>query len=832
MKLQRYKPRHKKQNTFVMRISLMASVFAKQLKVQFKKSAVQAATFLMILSMATVAAGEYGAPFAKAVRDREASRLGLEDRVIETTLVGGSDEQNITLSGYMPENSSAEVIDVTEAYQNGIKDASVLAAFDISIKDQGDKYQPNELFPITVEINDLGIKKTKTTQLWHFKDDGTREVIKDFSLKNGKLSFSARGFSVYSIVDISAQPHPPSTFVSDLSEVIPAPGEDPQGFYLSYMDTSGIHHRFTSEVHTSQRVLYERPDPKYSTSYDEAKWYFEQVGDTYRIYTIKSGTPNYITIDGTNGTNGTTGYLKLTSNPSDPKIALFEITEADSTKHTFAFKTTYDSNNYWLQHSKGGGGIRYWNDIESNNSQNWNIYIAYSLELPDDELGLDGNTYGIMSYPGGTSGFGLNSDPASVDMPSLTVRKDSGIDTLYVDEEDEMSMWTFHNVSGHDYKLSTEVGGVTKWLKLGSSSLSVVNSESEASVISVNADTKNRLQFSSGGKSIKFDNNVFTVADTSGSDTAQWLYLVNLSSLTNDDYVTYYADKVSVSEVPDGSSVIVYTRVWNDYKKQYDFYAIDHDGTLYPCYERGDSIMWLGGQINTLAWDFTEYHNDDGTPNNYYELFNDYSNKYIAPLIEDNQVLSDNKIGISLTGRRNGEYYSDIVAWDDIYYAYSGLQADVNDRKVISGPKAEADTFYFATIPQPATGLTEVETVDHERYGVIMKMVDFPDQSKGTDPDLKDKYQDYFLQATTFVANRPTTGILSNYLGDDGYPTVANTESEKYGTSLSVLYNDGYPEYTKSYDPKNVPVNHIFLESTFNATGYFEFDNCQNFATL
>jgi hypothetical protein len=303
----------------------------------------------MILSMATVAAGEYGAPFAKAVRDREASRLGLEDRVIETTPVGGSDEQNITLSGYMPENSSAEVIDVTEAYQNGIKDASVLAAFDISIKDHGSKYQPNELFPITVEINDLGIKKTKTTQLWHFKDDGTREVIKDFSLKNGKLSFSAKGFSVYSIVEIAAQTQPQNEYVTDLSEVIPAPGEDTPGFYLSYKDGNGTHQRFTSVLKTDTQALYENP----ASSYSPALWYFEKVGDYYKIYTLKNGVPNYLTFAGVSSSNSKIGFIGLTTDTTDASIILFDITVANATNHTFKFKIS--NRDFWMQHSGSGG---------------------------------------------------------------------------------------------------------------------------------------------------------------------------------------------------------------------------------------------------------------------------------------------------------------------------------------------------------------------------------------------------------------------------------------------------------------------------------------------
>ena len=112
-------------------------------------------------------------------------------------------------------------------------------------------------------------------------------------------------------------------------------------------------------------------------------------------------------------------------------------------------------------------------------------------------------------------------------------------------------------------------------------------------------------------------------------------------------------------------------------RKVYDFYAVDYDGSLHPCYERGDSIMWIGNRINTLIWNFKEYKERDGSPNYYYELYNPYSRKYIAPKLSNGQTISDTKIGINLPGRRDEEYHTDIVAWDDSYYSYAGLKAHI-----------------------------------------------------------------------------------------------------------------------------------------------------------
>ncbi len=115
--------------------------------------------------------------------------------------------------------------------------------------------------------------------------------------------------------------------------------------------------------------------------------------------------------------------------------------------------------------------------------------------------------------------------------------------------------------------------------------------------------------------------------------------MAELTDLTQEDFVTYQAHKVSVSDtqqLTDGACVVIYTRIWNDSQKKYDYYAIDHDGTLHYVYDEDDFIFWLGSSINTLAWDFTEYYYEGtNTPNYYYELQNVYSGKYIAPQIHN-----------------------------------------------------------------------------------------------------------------------------------------------------------------------------------------------------
>ena len=85
--------------------------------------------------------------------------------------------------------------------------------------------------------------------------------------------------------------------------------------------------------------------------------------------------------------------------------------------------------------------------------------------------------------------------------------------------------------------------------------------------------------------------------------------------------------------------------------------------------------MWLGDASESLEWEFTEYLDPvTKQPNYYYELYNPYSEKYLAPQLTGHQVLSENPIGINLPGRRDGSFYSNAIAWDNTRYAYIGLR--------------------------------------------------------------------------------------------------------------------------------------------------------------
>lgn len=186
------------------------------------------------------------------------------------------------------------------------------------------------------------------------------------------------------------------------------------------------------------------------------------------------------------------------------------------------------------------------------------------------------------------------------------------------------------------------------------------------------------------------------------------------------------------------------------------------------------------------------------------------------------QILSDNTIGINLNGRKNGEYYTPILAWDDTNYAYVGLKADLSTGKIVSCSREEADDFYFAIVQDiPADDvLHTVPTVDHTDYGITVKLVDFGGKqgkyngsaSETTEVQQNVMGNSYWSNATDGFA---TPDLVTTDLKDNGYPDATITNK-----SLSELFGDA------------VPVNNLFISSTYHSSGYFEYDSTQNFAHL
>ena len=744
----------------------------------------------------------------------------------------GSEGENaaaILLDGMMPKNASAEASDVTTEYaavtfaetaetdsriffetadvdasafaettaaEGSEEEKTTLAAYDITILENGAEYQPDEAHPVSVTILNPAITDNERIELWHIRDDGSKEQIEDFERADGQIRFEAVAFSVYAIVEGPEPVEAPDAKTAKTLDELAG-----NGFYLSISKSGKGTCYFKNTLNTKNCIARTGDGDQASA----AIWYLEPAGqeNQYYLYTLVGNRPVYMKA------NGTTN-MELTQDKGTVfEVSLFK----EGVEGVFYFNVPGTTNG--LNFSGSGDGFKCYN-IKNDDCK---VVLTYPVSLGKDPYGMDGKTYGLMNYSGGTTGNALIAQTGSTGrlkalmLPARTNPLDRE-DYLYVAKNSDISLWTFHAEEEGGYTLSAQASSGTVYLKASEQGLFLAQAE-DATVFELIPGTGSnagKIRLAANGRAVNFTGstgNGFNTDKDAVNNWKLWLNLVDLSDLSEEDFVIYTANKVSVSDetVTNGSRIIIYTRAWNETEKKYEFYAIDHNGELVPCYESGDTVQWVGTRVNTMLWNLTEYYYEGtNTPNNYYDLKNPYSGKYLAPQIRDGQILSASPLGINLNGRRYQDYYSTILAWDDPYYAYAGLK--VSEGRIVSCPMAQAEDFYFAVMQDPQTydPLTQVATVDHTQYGITMKLVNFE----------SDKLQNQVLGNSDGGAVTWTVpNLLSTRLSDDGYPVATLT-----GTSLSTLYAGGQE------------VNHLFIGSTYSGSGYYEFDSTQNFASL
>ena len=676
--------------------------------------------------------------------------------------------------------------------------------FDIKIVKDNEIIQPKEgsVVGVSIELNDAAGENLSVV---HF---GEEPEVLDSTTEENSVVFETTGFSVYAIVDAPEPAKVEIQTVMGTDELV----DNNEPFYLSY---NGLKNYTTNELNSNYAFI----ETNNSENADE--WYFEPGENSFYIYTMKDGIKQYM--------YNQSGNLVSLSNTD--KTA-FEISQAQAAEGKFYLKIK--GQDKWLQHSGSGSGMRFWTD--KNNTTNSQITISYadSYEVKDDPYKLNGKTYGIAFHNDTATAAAMMADTVTVGSTNelsavdMLMRPDvldnEGI--LLVAEGSDIQDWTFESIGEDYYHLKTTVNGATKYLTVNGKNITLSDTPDPVySVIKAVPGTganSGKWHFTVNGYNVSADlsgTSARGFAGAKNSNASTWLNLVEKSVLDDDDFTLYTAQKVSVSDtvnVHDGQQVVIYTRIWNEEKKKYEFFAVDHDGSLVRCYDTGDNIEWIGSNVNTALWTFTEHTNPDGTLNYFYDLQNTQYGNYIDPQVSDQDIFSNDPVGINMGGRRYGENYTSIIAWDDNQYAYSGLKTE--NGKVVACPLSEAEDFYFAVINpvDPHDELTTVDTIDNNEYGITMKMMDFKNElDQG-----RDKEQRAFLGGDEKIS-----GLLSTNLGDDGYPIGTDKAGESgKGTSLSVLFNE------KSAGSQTV--NHLLIESIYNESGYFEYDSTQNYAHL
>ena len=720
------------------------------------------------------------------------------------------ENDDILLTGKMPSMGIVEA----EPVSIEIERQKVLAAYNIKIyanrlmKTLGISWQPSD-GTIKVQVKSAVMDNVNTVSVYHIADgESAPELVQErVSVENGAVSFAAESFSVYVVV---AGPSPVTLGWHKVNSVEEFEEHINSGLYVGHSDgyyfTDTIYKPKENQSRTG--ILKTQPASSIPTS-DAVVYFFESTeGNKYYAYWVDTSSSKH--------------YVKQDGN------SLSFVTERSSAT---AFTITRESDYNW---SVLGNGGYYWNQQGNSNGKGFaawadnndgsKLQFWYPDAITSDVYGLDNKTYGIMHFTGGIAGRSLmaneiaGSDPAALEAEIMLVRTNSNSDKIYAPVDSNMTEWTFRWAENDKYYISAN----GQYLQIGTSGLSLGNTPQAIQFIPGSGVNEGKFCLKAEGKTLTFSGKNaegFSIGGTTGNE---WLHFVELFNGDQSQYLrTYSASKVSASAVPNGASVIVYTRVWNG--SGYDFYAIKGDGTLLRCYENGDSIQWLEGEHNTLIWDFTEYWWEGTTnPNGYYELYNQFSRTFLAPQVTEGQLVSADPIGLNMRGRGNGYYQTTIAAWDTANYSYVALKTDVttdpNNPTTVSGPLAEAEDFYFAIVEELPIGddLNSVPTVDHKQYGITMRLFDFDPYNNNS--MAKNEMSDFLGNSSGGVGTTLQQGLLSTNLGTDGYPTVAG--GDYAGHSLREKYAAAEE------------VNHLFIKSTYSSSGYYEFDSSQNFASL
>lgn len=701
----------------------------------------------------------------------------------------------------------------------GGESASYARLFDISIMDGDVEVEPAPDSVVSVSIGLFDMAGRRNVSVVHLGEEA--EVL-DASVTGDEVSFETSSFSIYAVVEVGEPEGVETQTAQSVAELAN------NAYYIS---NTRSNRTFYVMDHMSTASLIAKTEDMAAAS----AWTFEPVeGTSDQFYLRHDGDGGPVYMRMVPAANNNDGVMSLVGDVGDATPFTVALRVADRPESGFHMYASANGKRFYLNMSGGVGGNGFggWHQADDGSV----IRLTVPPVTVDDPAGLDGKTYGLINYSKGTDGVAMMSDAHSnaARRAGRSVRLRTDPIThgrLFVANDSEISQWSFTSLGGSRYHVTTVVDGQRKYLRIdatdGVTLVDVPDGRCElvvtqgsgayAGKVRVSNDANWAANLNSGNA-----NNGFGAYNDSGPN--EWLNLAELSVLTEEDFVSYTAYKVSVSDrerVSDGTGVVVYTRVWNTDTMSYDFFAIDQDGNLVQVFESGDTIDWVGLRVNNLLWTLSE-HRDAATqePNNYYDLRNEYSGAYLAPSLDGDGILSASPVGINLEGRRGGRYFSSVLAWDDAHYEYVGHKVDGG--RLVACLSDEAQDFYFAVM-SPVGGsddvdgrLSTAQTIDNDDFGISMRMVDFNGQktNQAGGADAHGSY-DAGLTAVMGATNNDDAGLVTPYLEDGGYPRATAT-----GASLGELFGDAEA------------VNHLFIESTYEQSGYFEFSSTQNFAHL
>ena len=349
----------------------------------------------------------------------------------------------------------------------------------------------------------------------------------------------------------------------------------------------------------------------------------------------------------------------------------------------------------------------------------------------------------------------------------------------------------------------------------------------------------------SGLQYLLFANNAFSLTgDSSLAVKAKFALPEDPTS------TSHKASMISATSIQSGQRLVIYQRVLQK-DDSYRTYAIDGNGNMVEVFENSDSVYWVEDEPS-ITWVIEE------SSTGYYTLRNEKTGAYLTPKDAPGESGSqsvhvqadfddgDSKhLNISLPGSAGGQYTSTISCWDyDANVTYGLAVNGGTDSNVTSTytpatlevPElTESQAFYFAACdPIIYDQLTTVDTVDSKSMGIKITMYDFYDTSYTSEYN-RLKYMTDIMGNSSWAQGSYNPGFLSRTLDDSGYPVVVRKNNQNLPAnqqrSLSELFEYGTSSNTTKTTVVN-DVNHLFLQSVYDESGFFKYSCFENFAQL
>ena len=462
-------------------------------------------------------------------------------------------------------------------------------------------------------------------------------------------------------------------------------------------------------------------------------------------------------------------------------------------------------------------------------TDSFSLYAIVSTNA-NNGFGLGGQKFAIINGSAKEAVLGRTNDRNRIAASSASVENIDGKNYVVADE---VTLWEFVHVSDNAYNLKAPDGNYLNITGDGSAALT-----SDPQNITVTPSGNGLRLVAPNNYALNAWNS--DVADGFGgghwNDNAEHFTLYSVNELIQNQ-----ADKISLTDLVNLhngetpiSDVVIYTRIENQEKDGYDYYAVAADGSLTQVYDIGDTIGWVSSDKTpeNLKWKLTVHYNG-GEHNGYFDFQSMESGKYLIPTeasgLKDDDPADAWDLGVNMPGWRSGgggTYGSSIERWDTGSREYVGYAYDATNKKIVpTANESQKLEFLFAHVKEDTAPnqLHEVTTLDGKTKGITIKMYDFDGSNLYTYGLPRSREMTEVLGGNSVASTNENgvgyakKGLVSQTLSG-GMPTAIETKR-----SLVDLFNGAHFKSDAS---------NLFVRQVYDETGYFSYDSSKNYAYL